>query len=116
MFTQDRPGYDLLQSCSFAAARSFWRRALARAIEIHLDRPMPSFSISAAEPGILLLLSHMLEKPELSGRISPTNASSGEREDHRPDATRRVKVAVSPMPFFEADALRLRFASAFFDW
>jgi len=79
-----------------------------------LDRPMPSFSISAAEPGFLLLLSHMLEKPNYRGGFRPPNASSGEREDHRPDAPAGSKCRIADAFFFEADALRLPFAKRFF--
>jgi len=114
MFTQIAPRYDLLNHLLSLQLDRLWRARTARRLKFILDRPMLSSSISAVEPAILLLPSRMPEKPESSGRTSPSNAGSRE-EKTAGQAPPANQSAASPIPFFEADALRLPFASASFD-
>jgi len=55
----------------------------------------------------------MLEKPELSGRFSPTNASSGEREDHA-DATSGSKCRIADAFFLKPTRYAFRSGQRFF--
>jgi demethylmenaquinone methyltransferase/2-methoxy-6-polyprenyl-1,4-benzoquinol methylase len=115
MFTQIAPRYDLLNHLLSLQLDRLWRARTARRLKFILDRPdalvldlccgTGDLSLALAHAGKARIIGADFAHPMLVRAKEKTAVQT-------PPANQR---AVSPMPFFEADALRLPFAGASFD-
>jgi demethylmenaquinone methyltransferase / 2-methoxy-6-polyprenyl-1,4-benzoquinol methylase len=115
MFTQIAPRYDLLNHLLSLQIDRLWRARTARRLQSILERPdavvldlccgTGDLAFALARSGIARIVgadfahTMLVRARDKSAAVAPPSNQS----------------AASPMPFFEADALRLPFASASFD-
>jgi demethylmenaquinone methyltransferase/2-methoxy-6-polyprenyl-1,4-benzoquinol methylase len=115
MFTQIAPRYDLLSHLLSLQLDRLWRARTAKRLRPVLERPEAlvldlccgtgDLALALAHAGKARIVGADFAHPMLIRARAKTAAQT-------PPANQR---AVSPMPFFEADALSLPFASASFD-
>ena len=115
MFTQIAPRYDLLNHLLSLQLDRLWRTRTARRLKFILDRPdalvldlccgTGDLSLALAHAGAARIIGADFAHPMLVRAREKTTAQA-------PPANQS---AISPMPFFEADALRLPFANSSFD-
>jgi demethylmenaquinone methyltransferase/2-methoxy-6-polyprenyl-1,4-benzoquinol methylase len=115
MFAQIAPRYDLLNHLLSLQLDRLWRARTARCLQSILDRPDALALDLCCGTGDLAFAFRRSGKARIIGayfahsmliRAKEKSAALGQPSDQN---------ATSPMTFFEADALRLPFASASFD-
>jgi demethylmenaquinone methyltransferase/2-methoxy-6-polyprenyl-1,4-benzoquinol methylase len=114
MFTQIAPRYDLLNHLLSLQLDRLWRARAAKRLRPVLQRPDALVLDLCCGTGDLALALAHAGKAQIIGAdfAHPMLVRAKEKTvAQAPPA----KSAASPMPFFEADALRLPFASASFD-
>lgn len=115
MFAQIAPRYDLLNHLLSLQLDRVWRARTARLLRSVLNRPDALVLDLCCGTGDLALALAHTGKARIIGAdfAHPMLILAKEKTAfHAPQANQN---ALSPMPFFEADALRLPFASASFD-
>ena len=122
MFTQIAPRYDLLNHLLSLQIDRLWRARTAKLLQSILSRPDALvLDLCCGTGDLALALSHAGKARIIGADFAHTMlvrakgksfglASSANQSTSSPDPD-----AASPMPFFEADALRLPFADSSFD-
>jgi demethylmenaquinone methyltransferase/2-methoxy-6-polyprenyl-1,4-benzoquinol methylase len=115
MFTQIAPRYDLLNHLLSLQLDRLWRARTARLLQSILDRPDALVLDLCCGTGDLAFALARAGKARILGAdfAHPMLVRANEKSAAlAPPSNQSV---ASPMPFFEADALRLPFAGASFD-
>jgi len=115
MFTQIAPRYDLLNHLLSLQLDRLWRARTARRLQSILDRPDALVLDLCCGTGDLAFALARAGKARIVGADFAHTMLVRAREKSSARASPRNQSAAPPMPFFEADALRLPFARASFD-
>src|SRR4029077_3004285 len=115
MFTQIAPRYDLLNHLLSLQLDRLWRARAARRLEFILDRPDALVLDLCCGTGDLALALAHAGKARIVGADFAHPMLIRAKEKTPSQTPPANQSAVSPMSFFEADALRLPFSSASFD-
>ena len=115
MFTQIAPRYDLLNHLLSLQLDRLWRARTARRLQPILDRPDALVLDLCCGTGDLAFALARAGKARVVGADFAHPMLVRAREKSAAVASPSNQSAASPMPFFEADALRLPFAGASFD-
>ena len=115
MFTQIAPRYDLLNHLLSLQLDRLWRARTARRLKLILDRPDALVLDLCCGTGDLTLALALAGNARIIGADFAHPMLVRAKEKTATQTPPANQSAVSPMPFFEADALRLPFASASFD-
>ena len=115
MFTQIAPRYDLLNHLLSLLLDRLWRARTARRLKFILDRPNALVLDLCCGTGDLALALAHAGKARIIGADFAHPMLVRAKEKTAGQAPPANQSAASPIPFFEADALRLPFASASFD-
>jgi demethylmenaquinone methyltransferase / 2-methoxy-6-polyprenyl-1,4-benzoquinol methylase len=115
MFTQIAPRYDLLNHLLSLQLDRLWRARTARRLKFILDRPDALVLDLCCGTGDLALALAHAGKARIIGADFAHTMLVRAREKTAAQAHPGDRTTASPMPFFEADALRLPFASASID-
>jgi len=115
MFTQIAPRYDLLNHLLSLQLDRLWRTRTARLLHSILDRPDALVLDLCCGTGDLAFALSRAGKARIVGVDFAHSMLVRAREKSTALAPSPNQGSTSPMPFFEADALRLPFASASFD-
>jgi len=115
MFTQIAPRYDLLNHLLSLQLDRLWRARAARRLKFVLDRPDALVLDLCCGTGDLALALAHAGKARIIGADFAHPMLVRAKEKTAGQAPPANQSAASPIPFFEADALRLPFASASFD-
>jgi demethylmenaquinone methyltransferase/2-methoxy-6-polyprenyl-1,4-benzoquinol methylase len=115
MFTQIAPRYDLLNHLLSLQLDRLWRARTARRLKFIFDRPNALVLDLCCGTGDLALALAHAGKARIIGADFAHPMLVRAKEKTAGQAPPANQSAASPIPFFEADALRLPFASASFD-
>jgi demethylmenaquinone methyltransferase/2-methoxy-6-polyprenyl-1,4-benzoquinol methylase len=115
MFTQIAPRYDLLNHLLSLQLDRLWRARTARLLQPILDRPDAIVLDLCCGTGDLAFALSRAGKARIVGADFAHAMLVRAREKCAAPAPLPNQNSASPMPFFEADALRLPFAGACFD-
>jgi demethylmenaquinone methyltransferase/2-methoxy-6-polyprenyl-1,4-benzoquinol methylase len=115
MFTQIAPRYDLLNHLLSLQLDRLWRARTARRLQPILDRPDALVLDLCCGTGDLAFALARAGKARIVGADFAHPMLVRAREKSAALAPPPNRIAAPPMPFFEADALRLPFAGASFD-
>ncbi len=115
MFTQIAPRYDLLNHLLSLQLDRLWRARTARRLQSILDRPDALVLDLCCGTGDLAFALARAGKARIVGADFAHTMLVRAREKSSARASPRNQRAAPPMPFFEADALRLPFAINSFD-
>ena len=115
MFTQIAPRYDLLNHLLSLQLDRLWRARAAKRLRPVLQRPDALVLDLCCGTGDLALALAHAGKAQIIGADFAHPMLVRAKEKTVAQAPPAKQSAASPMPFFEADALRLPFASASFD-
>ncbi len=115
MFTQIAPRYDLLNHLLSLQLDRLWRARTARRMQATLDQPGALALDLCCGTGDLGFALARSGKGRIIGADFAHTMLVRAKEKSAAQAASSDQSATSPMPFFEADALRLPFASASFD-
>ena len=115
MFTQIAPRYDLLNHLLSLLLDRLWRARTARRLKFIFDRPNALVLDLCCGTGDLALALAHAGKARIIGADFAHPMLVRAKEKTAGQAPPANQSAASPIPFFEADALRLPFASASFD-
>ena len=115
MFAQIAPRYDLLNHLLSLQLDRLWRARTAKLLQPILGRPDALVLDLCCGTGDLALALAHTGKARIIGADFAHPMLVRAKEKTADQAPRAHQSAISPMPFFEADALRLPFASASFD-
>ena len=115
MFTQIAPRYDLLNHLLSLQLDRVWRARVAQRLRPILDRPDAVVLDLCCGTGDLAFSLARASRARVIGADFSHAMLVRAREKSRSLALSTNKNAVVPMPLFEADALRLPFASESFD-
>jgi demethylmenaquinone methyltransferase / 2-methoxy-6-polyprenyl-1,4-benzoquinol methylase len=115
MFTQIAPRYDLLNHVLSLQLDRLWRARVARHLRPILERPDARVLDLCCGTGDLALSLARAGRARVMGADFSHAMLVRAREKSRNLARSGNASAATPMPFFEADALRLPFAGASFD-
>jgi demethylmenaquinone methyltransferase / 2-methoxy-6-polyprenyl-1,4-benzoquinol methylase len=115
MFTQIAPRYDLLNHLLSLQLDRVWRTRVARVFRAILDRPDALVLDLCCGTGDLAFSLARAGRARVTGADFSHAMLVRARAKSRSLAVSANKNAIVPMPFFEADALRLPFASESFD-
>jgi demethylmenaquinone methyltransferase/2-methoxy-6-polyprenyl-1,4-benzoquinol methylase len=115
MFTQIAPRYDLLNHLLSLQLDRLWRARTARLLHSVLERPDALVLDLCCGTGDLAFALARAGKARIIGADFAHTMLVRAREKSTVLAPPPNQSAASPMPFFEADALRLPFADAAFD-
>jgi demethylmenaquinone methyltransferase/2-methoxy-6-polyprenyl-1,4-benzoquinol methylase len=115
MFTQIAPRYDLLNHLLSLQLDRLWRARTARLLHAVLDRPDALVLDLCCGTGDLAFALARAGKARIIGADFAHTMLVRAREKSTVLAPPPNQSAASPMPIFEADALRLPFADAAFD-
>jgi demethylmenaquinone methyltransferase / 2-methoxy-6-polyprenyl-1,4-benzoquinol methylase len=115
MFTQIAPRYDLLNHLLSLQLDRLWRARTARCLQPILDRPDAVVLDLCCGTGDLAFALARAGKARIVGADFAHPMLVRAREKSAALAPPPNQSAAPPMPFFEADALRLPFAGASFD-
>jgi len=115
MFTQIAPRYDLLNHLLSLQLDRLWRARTARRLKFILDRPNALVLDLCCGTGDLALALAHAGKARIIGADFAHPMLVRAKEKAVGQAPPANQSDASPIPFFEADALRLPFASASFD-
>ncbi|PYT53406.1 MAG: dimethylmenaquinone methyltransferase, partial [Acidobacteria bacterium] len=114
MFTQIAPRYDLLNHLLSLQLDRLWRARTARRLKPILDRPDAIVLDLCCGTGDLAFALARAGRARVVGADFAHTMLVRARDKGAQGHTANQAIA-TPMPFFEADALRLPFASASFD-
>ena len=115
MFTQIAPRYDLLNHLLSLQLDRLWRTRTARLLHSILDRPDALVLDLCCGTGDLAFALSRAGKARIVGADFAHTMLVRAREKSAALAPSSNQSVASPMPFFEADALRLPFAGDSFD-
>ncbi len=115
MFTQIAPRYDLLNHLLSLQLDRLWRARTARRLQSILDRADALVLDLCCGTGDLAFALARAGKARIVGADFAHTMLVRAREKSSAPVPSPNHSAASPMPFFEADALRLPFAGASFD-
>jgi demethylmenaquinone methyltransferase/2-methoxy-6-polyprenyl-1,4-benzoquinol methylase len=115
MFTQIAPRYDLLNHLLSLQLDRLWRARTARLLHAVLDRPDALVLDLCCGTGDLAFALARAGKARIIGADFAHTMLVRAREKSVSAMSPLNQGAAPPMPFFEADALRLPFADATFD-
>jgi len=115
MFTQIAPRYDLLNHLLSLQLDRLWRARAAKRLRPILDRPDALVLDLCCGTGDLAFALARAGKARIIGADFAHTMLVRAREKSAALAPAANENAASPMPFFEADALRLPFGDASFD-
>src|SRR6184192_15474 len=115
MFTQIAPRYDLLNHLLSWQLDRLWRARTARLLYAVLDRPDALVLDLCCGTGDLAFALSRAGKARIVGADFAHTMLVRAREKSAALAQPSNQTVATPMPFFEADALRLPFAGASFD-
>jgi demethylmenaquinone methyltransferase/2-methoxy-6-polyprenyl-1,4-benzoquinol methylase len=115
MFTQIAPRYDLLNHLLSLQLDRLWRARTARLLHSVLDRPDALVLDLCCGTGDLAFALARAGKARVIGADFAHTMLVRAREKSVSGVSPLNQGAAPPMPFFEADALRLPFADAAFD-
>jgi len=115
MFTQIAPRYDLLNHLLSLQLDRLWRARTARRLKFILDSPEAVVLDLCCGTGDLAFALQRAGRARVLGADFAHTMLVRAREKAAAQAQPVNQTAASPMPFFEADALRLPFASASLD-
>ncbi len=115
MFTEIAPRYDLLNHLLSLQLDRLWRARTARRLQSILDRPDALVLDLCCGTGDLAFALARAGKARIVGAdfVHPMLVRARKKTAAQPQLANQT--SASPMPFFEADALRLPFAGASFD-
>jgi len=115
MFTQIAPRYDLLNHLLSLQLDRLWRARTARRLKFILDRPDGLvLDLCCGTGDLALALAHAGEARIVGADFAHPMLIRA-KEKTAAEARTADQTTTPPMPFFEADALSLPFASASFD-
>src|SRR6266513_3433823 len=112
MFTQIAPRYDLLNHLLSLQLDRFWRARTARRLQPILNRPDALVLDLCCGTGDLAFALARAGKARIFGADFAHPMLVRAREKSAAMAPPANQTVATPMPFFEADALRLPFAGA----
>jgi demethylmenaquinone methyltransferase/2-methoxy-6-polyprenyl-1,4-benzoquinol methylase len=115
MFTQIAPRYDLLNHLLSMQLDRLWRARVARRLRPILERPDALVLDLCCGTGDLAFSLRRCARAQIIGADFSHAMLVRARAKSRSLPGRSGAIAAAPMPFFEADALRLPFADASFD-
>ncbi len=115
MFTEIAPRYDLLNHLLSLQLDRLWRARVAQRLRTILDRPDALVLDLCCGTGDLAFALARAGKARIIGADFAHTMLVRARAKSSALPPSSNQSAVSPMPFFEADALRLPFASSSFD-
>ncbi len=115
MFTEIAPRYDLLNHLLSLQLDRLWRARAAQRLRTILDRPNALVLDLCCGTGDLAFALAHAGKARIIGADFVHTMLVRARAKSSPLTLSPNQRAASPMPFFEADALRLPFASSSFD-
>jgi demethylmenaquinone methyltransferase/2-methoxy-6-polyprenyl-1,4-benzoquinol methylase len=115
MFTQIAPRYDLLNHLLSLQLDRLWRARVARRFRAILERPDALvLDLCCGTGDLAFSLARAGRARVIGADFSHAMLVRARQKNHTPRHPANANVA-APMPFFEADALRLPFASGSFD-
>jgi demethylmenaquinone methyltransferase/2-methoxy-6-polyprenyl-1,4-benzoquinol methylase len=115
MFTQIAPRYDLLNHLLSLQLDRLWRARVSRHLRAILERPEALvLDLCCGTGDLAFSLARTGRARVIGADFSHAMLVRARQKDETPGSSGNANVA-KPMAFFEADALRLPFASASFD-
>jgi len=115
MFTKIAPHYDLLNHLLSLQLDRLWRARTARRLKFILDRPDGVVLDLCCGTGDLAFALSRARRARIVGADFAHTMLVRAREKGAAHTHAQYQTTPTPIPFFEADALRLPFASASFD-